>query len=105
MKQHRLNLITARQNLLRLLNLTCSSYEEWRKTIDSIEKCEQRIRDLELATGEEMCLRHGWKEDFRPLDHKRDITTCGPGTEEKLAAVRFQFTFTPDGKPFSMGLI
>ena len=34
-----------------------------------------------------------------------DITRCGPGTEEELAAVQFQFEFTPDAKSFSMTYI
>jgi hypothetical protein len=34
-----------------------------------------------------------------------DIKRCGPGTEEELAAVRFQFEFTPDTTSFSLAYI
>lgn len=41
----------------------------------------------------------------RFVKEEGDIKKCGPGTEEELAAVRFQFEFTPDAKSFSMTYI
>jgi len=34
-----------------------------------------------------------------------DLSVCGPDSVEKLASVKFQFQFTPDGKSFSLTFV